>query len=179
MTTDSFVSKYDYKLNILQENIEFLIYSLICFFVPFLFSHQFAVGIVVNCTLILAALNLKNYKMIPAIIFPSLGVLAAGAVFGNFTNYLVYLIPVIWIGNTILVFSMKYLYLQKNISRWVVLLIGASAKALFLFTSAYIFFSFEIVPKIFLTTMGLYQLYTALIGGIFAISIQTLKKKLN
>jgi hypothetical protein len=141
MTANSFISTYDYKLNILQENIEFIVYSIVCFFVPLLFGNQFAVGIVVNCMLILASLNLKNYKMVPAIIFPSLGVLTAGVVFGNFTGYLVYLIPVIWTGNMILVFSMKYFFLQKNINRWIVLLIGSLAKASFLFIAAYIFFN--------------------------------------
>ena len=51
----------DYAMSHVYENIELVIYSAVCFFLPFLMGHpQVFVGIVVNAMLITAALNLKN-----------------------------------------------------------------------------------------------------------------------
>ncbi|KKR00996.1 MAG: hypothetical protein UT26_C0037G0021, partial [Microgenomates group bacterium GW2011_GWC1_39_12] len=81
--------------------------------------------------------------------------------FGPFTIYLVYFLPFIWVGNYLL------MYVAKSSS----FLVAALAKSLFLFLIAYIFVSLHIVPKIFLTAMGILQLVTALVGGIAAIGI--------
>jgi hypothetical protein len=40
-----------------------------------------------------------------------------------------------------------------------------------LFLTANIYFKFHIVPKLFLQTMGLFQLYTALAGGVISFII--------
>lgn len=174
-----FVKKQDYKLGFIQENVELLIYSLICFFVPFILGHpQWIVGVLVNAALVLAALNLKSYKMLPVILIPSLAVLSRGVIFGPFTYLLVFMIPFIWIGNSILVYLFKKLHVDKKMNRFVVLGIGAAAKTLFLFTAAFIFFKLGVLPAVFLTTMGLLQLYTAIAGGMLAIGVQELKKKL-
>jgi hypothetical protein len=179
MADYAYIKKQDYVLGYLQENIELVLYSLICFFAPFLIGHpQIVVGVLVNAALILAALNLKDFKLLPMIMIPSLAVLSRGMIFGPFTIFLVYMIPFIWIGNAILVWSFKKFNLGLKINRWITLVIGSILKTAFLFGCAFVFFKLGILPVLFLTTMGLLQLYTAILGGILAIGIQSIKKNL-
>lgn len=173
-----FLKKNDYKIGYIQENIELVVYSLICFFVPFFIGHpQLVVGIIVNASLILAALNLRNYRLLPIIMLPSLGVLSRGLIFGPFTVFLIYMIPFIWIGNSLLVYTFKLLNMEKKVNKWITLGVGALIKALFLFAIAFLFVNLGILPKLFLTTMGIFQFYTAISGGIIALGIQAVKKK--
>jgi hypothetical protein len=174
----SYIQKQDYNLGFLQENIELVIYSLICFFTPFLIGHpQLIVGVIVNAALILAALNLKDYKLLPVILIPSIAVLSRGLIFGPYTIFLVYMIPFIWIGNAILVWSVKKFNLGNKLNRWLVLVLGAGAKTIFLFLCAFIFVKIGILPALFLTSMGLFQFYTAIMGGILAFGLQSAKKR--
>ena len=169
----------DYELRNINENIELVIYTVICFFLPVVLGHsQLVVGMVVNAMLITSALNLKGYKLLPVIIAPSLGALSAGMLFGKLTVFLLYLIPFIWIGNAILVFSFKWLklYLKKNYL--LTLAIGSGAKAGFLFLSALLLFKLGVIPVIFLTAMGIIQLTTALGGGIAAYGFHAVKKRI-
>ena len=173
-----YLNKQEYKFGFLQENIEMIVYSVVCFFVPFFIGHpQIVVGIIVNSSLVLAALNLRNYKLLPVIMLPSLAVLSRGLIFGPFTIFLVYMIPFIWIGNYLLVFSIKQFNLNKKISRFVSLGIGAGAKALFLFIVAFTLIKINFLPALFLTTMGLMQLYTAIAGGLLAFGLHGVKKR--
>jgi hypothetical protein len=116
---------------------------------------QWLVGTVVNACLFSGAIYLPRKYILPLAIFPSLGVLARGLIFGPFTWFLVYFLPFIWLGNLILIIVSK----KFN------LIFAAFTKFLFLFLVANIYFSFHIVPKVFLVTMGLNQLATALAGG--------------
>jgi hypothetical protein len=148
--------------------------SILSFFVPFAFGRpQWFVGTIVNACLFLGTVYL-----------PSLGVLARGLVFGPFTYFLVYFLPFIWLGNLILILAFKKIYefklrrdptssnLKNAFSKFLEVgsLIGlpALAKFLFLFLIANIYFKFSIVPMLFVTTMGLNQLATALSGGLVA-----------
>ncbi len=168
----------EYPLTYLQENIELVIYSVICFFVPFLIGQpQLLVGTIVNASLILAALNFKIYKTIPIIVLPSLAVLTKGLIFGPFTIFLLYMIPFIWVGNAILVFTFKKFNLQKKMNKWITLLFASAFKTAFLFSIAYLFVKISLLPTVFLTAMGLFQFYTAIMGGILAFSIHSAKKR--
>ena len=172
-----FWSKTEYDLSFVRENIEMVIYTAVCFFIPFLLGHpQLFVGVVVNASLVMAAMNLKGYKLLPVIIAPSLGVLSRGLIFGPFTVFLLYMIPFIWVGNMILVMAFKWLRLKHNMNRWVVLAIGGGVKAAFLFTIAYILVSLGVLPALFTTVMGIIQLTTAILGGVAALSVQAVKK---
>jgi hypothetical protein len=122
--------------------------------------------------LILAAINLKGKKLLPVVIFPSLGALAGGYLFGGLTSALVYLIPFIWIGNTILVLSFKYFKLLKRQNFLITLVIGSVLKTCFLFGITALLVSLSVIPHAFLTAMGLMQLLTALAGGLFAFIAQ-------
>lgn len=176
----AFWNKQDYRLSYLQENIELVIYSALCLFVPFFIGHpQIVVGVLVNASLIMAALNLKKYKLLPVIVLPSIGVLSRGLIFGPFTHFLLIMIPFIWIGNSILVFAFKKIAVHKRKNKWITLLIGSIAKAAFLFLAAFTLFKFGVLPKVFLTAMGPIQLGTAVGGGIIALTGHAIKKKIN
>ena len=173
-----YLFKQDYHIKNIQENAELVVYSMVCFFIPFLLGHpQLLVGIVVNASLILAALNLKSFKLLPIIMIPSIGVLTKGLIFGPFTIFLVYMIPFIWIGNAILVYCFKKLNLGLGLNSWFVLFIGSVSKAGFLFGVAYLLVKLSILPAVFLGAMGLLQVYTALLGGVLAFSVQGIKKR--
>ncbi|MBW2984890.1 hypothetical protein KY361_07245 [Candidatus Woesearchaeota archaeon] len=173
------INLQDYKLEYRQELFEIILYTVVSFFLPFFVGHpQIVVGVLVNTFLITSALNVKGTKLLPVIIAPSLGALSRGILFGPFTVFLIYMIPFIWIGNSILVFAFKWLNLDKKLNRWVTLLIGAITKAAFLFGVAYLLVSMKILPVLFLTTMGIFQLYTAVLGGMLALGFHSAKKNL-
>jgi hypothetical protein len=161
----------------LEENLQMIAYSLVAFFVPFLIGHpQLVVGIAVNAALILGATYLKGYKLLPVILLPSLGVLARGMIFGPFTMYLIYMIPFIWLGNAVFAYGFKYLMQRKlekknQVANVIMPILPATVKTVFLFTSALILVKLSILPTIFLITMGVLQLVTALAGGTIAVGI--------
>lgn len=175
-----FWRKTDYGVGLVQEYSELIIYSAVAFLIPFLLAHpQLVVGIVVNAALVLAALNTKDYKLLPVVMLPSIAVLARGLIFGPFTMFLIYLIPFIWIGNAILVYAFKELKLKRKMNSIVTLLIGATAKMVFLFLAALLLVKTGVIPAPFLLTMGVFQLSTALAGGVIALGIHEAKKKLS
>ena len=170
----------DYVLKNVNEYFELVVYSAVCFFLPLMIGHpQIVVGIVVNAMLITAALNLKGYKLWPVILLPAIGALSRGALFGPFTIFIVYMIPFIWIGNAILVYTFKIMNLEMKKNYVFTLVVGACLKAGFLFLAALILVKTGIIPVIFLTTMGLFQLWTALAGGAVAFGIHYTKKRLT
>ena len=173
------INLQDYKLSYRTELFEIVLYTVVAFFLPFLVGHpQIVVGVLVNTLLITSALNIKGYKLLPVIISPALGALSRGILFGPFTVFLLYMIPFIWIGNSILVYAFKWINLDKKVNYWVTLLMGAVVKAGFLFVVAYLLVSMKILPALFLTTMGIFQFYTAILGGIIAFGFQKAKKKI-
>ncbi|MCK5107478.1 MAG: hypothetical protein KAQ83_02015 [Nanoarchaeota archaeon] len=160
-----FISKKEVVNEFLKENIELVVYSTICFFLPLFLGHpQFLVGTIVNTSLVLAALRLKTKQLLPVIIMPALGVLSRGLLFGPFTIYLLYMIPFIWIGNTLLVY-----FVRKINKKFVSLPVAAITKSAFLFSAAFVLVKLSIIPVIFLAAMGPVQLLTALSGGTLAL----------
>lgn len=158
-------------LSNLEQNIHFIAYSLIVFISPFLLGHpQLLVGIIVNAALILGATYMKGHRMLPLILLPSIAVLMRGMIFGPFTIFLVYMIPLIWLGNAIYAYAFRHLKLRKLNSIFSVGLAAAMKTAL-LFGAAFLLVKMSILPTIFLTTMGVLQLTTALLGGLLAIGV--------
>ncbi|MFH1836419.1 MAG: hypothetical protein ABH851_09550 [Methanobacteriota archaeon] len=136
------------------------------FLIPFLTGHpQLLVGVCVNALIIRSALSMSTARALPVLVTPSLGALARGIIFGPYTVYLVYLIPFIWTGNFILFQAFRYRLLKKW-SYPQTILGGAALKAGFLFSSAYLLYSIDLIPKVFLTVMGAMQFTTAIIAGI-------------
>ncbi len=147
---------------------EFIVFAGLCFLsftTPILLPHpQLLTGAVVNSLIVAGALHFGWRKLLPVLVLPSMGAVAAGMLFGPFTIYLLYMAPFIWAGNFILAAAVKYFALAKK-SFLSGALLGAGAKAAFLFCSAYALFSFGLVPAAFLAAMGMTQLFTALAGG--------------
>jgi hypothetical protein len=163
----------EYAARYAHEGLSFYLYFFVGFLVPFTIGHpQLLVGSVVNATLVLAALELRSFKHIgPLILAPGLGVLSRGLVFGPFTPYLAIMLPFIWVGNAILVFGIRTLYINIKFNYVVSLAVSALAKSGFLFFVAFALVSFSLLPSLFLTTMGAIQLVTALLGGLLGFGL--------
>jgi len=174
------INLQDYLLDNSRQYFEMVVYSVAGFFVPFLIGYpQIAVGIIVNTMLIVAALNLQGWKIAPIIILPSLAMLFRGALFGPFTIFLIYMIPLIWIGNFLLVLSFKYFKLRLKKNYWLTLVWGIFFKSGFLFLSAFVLYYFGLIPVVFLTAMGILQVVTGLFGGAAAYGLHKAKKMLS
>ncbi len=173
-----YLNKQDYRLSYNAEIFEIALYTVAAFFLPLMVGHpQIVVGVLVNSLLIVSALNVRGIRLLSVIIAPTLGALSRGILFGPFTIFLVYMIPFIWVGNAILVYAFKRLHLGAKLNRWITLFIGSAVKAAFLFAVAFAFVQLGILPKLFLATMGIFQFYTAILGGVLALGFQAVKKK--
>jgi len=158
---------YDFKEE--YENIEMVVYSLVAFAIPLLFTHpQLLTGAVVNAFLILAAFKLRGAKILPLVFLPSIAAFLNGVLFGPITYYLIYLMPPIWIGNFVLVYTFKKLHLSQKMNYWLTAGIAAILKASVIFAGAYLLLQFNVIPAALLTAMGAMQLITAALGAILA-----------
>jgi hypothetical protein len=165
-TSHEFMEKY--------ENVELILYSTAVFLIPLLFSHpQMLTGTLVNAFLIMAALHFKGWKAAPIVILPSVAAVLSGVLFGPFTIFIVYMMPIIWIGNFVLVYLFKYLYMIKSLNYWAALGGAAVAKSALLFGAAFILVNASVIPAMFLTAMGILQLGTAIAGGIVAFGMRS------
>jgi len=164
--------KQTLKQLLIDENIQITLLSLTAFLVPFILKQpQLLIGSIINFILIFSISRYDLKKIIPILFLPSIATFLNGVLFGSFTVYLAYLLPFIILSNLIYILAFKYItYKYVNI------FCASLLKACFLFSSAYILFNTIHIPEIFLTTMGLVQLYTALIGGILASMLITSKK---
>lgn len=136
------------------------------FLVPLLISKpQLLVGSTINLLITYSTLKYGFKKTVPILLTPSLVATGTGLLFGGATLFLVYLMPFIMISNILLSYSISK---KKNILG---ILIGIFLKVLFLYTSTYILVQTIGLPNIFLTSMGLIQIYTALIGSSIAFGI--------
>lgn len=162
----------EYEYETLHENLQVLLYSVISFGLPFFLGHpQWLVGSLVNMMLVLGAQNLKGYKLLAMVFMPSLGVLTAGVLFGSLTKYLLFFMPMIWVGNIALVYGYKYLRHHFKNGVFNSISFAILAKVAILGADAYILTSFNVVPDVFMFTMGVFQLITAVIGAFLAMGI--------
>lgn len=165
----------------LSATAEILIFaglSAASFTIPFSLGHpQWLVGTAVNVCLFLAAVFLPKKFILPLIIFPSLGVIARGLIFGPLTMFLVYFLPFIWLGNLALVLVFKTFFSRLNYLFAV--FFAATAKFLLLLVAANIFFAISLAPKVFTQLMGFNQLATALAGGAISWLVFNLYAKYN
>lgn len=146
--------------------ITFALTSFLSFAIPFSFGHpQIIVGSLVNAFLFLAALFFPTNFIYPLIFFPSLAVLSRGIIFGPLTPFLIFMIPFIWIGNSVLVFSFRRL-LSQNKNYWFSALAASGLKAIFLFSASLFLFKINAAPRLFLSVMGYSQFITACFGAL-------------
>lgn len=139
------------------------------FAVPFFLGHsQILTGVIVNALLFYSASLNKGKFYWPIITLPSIAVLSRGVIFGPMTVFLLYFLPFIWLGNLLMVYLYNRFFNRGNLLS---IFLSSFAKFIFLYACANILFNFQLVPKIFLQTMGINQLLTALIGGFLVLPI--------
>lgn len=153
------------------------ILSVSAFSVPFLISGpQFLTGSMVNTLLYIASarqIKLKNLYLLS--LLPSLGAISHGMLFGPFTPYLLFFIPSIWLGNMILILSFSKL---KTIFAFPFNIFLASIfKTCVLYVTAFVFTEIRLVPQVFIKSMGIIQLLTAVTGGMLAYSLFWIAKR--
>ena len=168
---DQIIDTSNLKLGIYQSKTkyiaEFGFYSMIAYFTPILFMHhQLYTGVLVNSMLIAGALYMKGKNLIPLIVLPSVGALSQGYLFGSLGVYLFYMLPFIWVGNALLIFLIKTVYLKKKKHFVSGILFGSALKSVFLFGCAFALFSAGMVPKMFLVAFGTMQFTTAFFAGM-------------
>lgn len=162
------ISKYIYEYDhILLASLYFL-----SFVIPLLISKpQLLVGSAINFLIVFSTLRYGLKKTLPILMIPSLVATGNGLLFGSATLFLVYLMPFIMISNSILSLSINKF---KNILG---IGLGIILKVAFLYTATLILVEYIGLPKIFLTSMGYIQIYTAMIGGGLGYVIYTVTKK--
>lgn len=145
--------------------LEYVVINFLIFSIPFFLGHpQIVVGVFVNYLLFYSAINFKGAKLISIVILPSVAVLSRGIIFGPLTVYLLWMIPFIWFGNFLLVSIIRIFSIQKRFL--VGLVLSAIVKSAFMYSVAFVLVSNTSLPKIFLKTMGIMQLETALIAAV-------------
>lgn len=139
------------------------------FALPFMVTHpQLAVGSAVNAMLFLAAARLPNKYLIPLAVLPSIAAVLRGVVFGPYTPFLTFFLPLIWLGNLALVLVFRKFVDLPELAR---VIAAAALKAALLFAAATVYVNLNLVPAMFSEAMGLIQLETALLGGLAALGI--------
>lgn len=135
-----------------------LILSGLLILIPLTLSGpQLLVGSIVNLLLLLSAATSQSKTWWIKAAIPSLAAITHGVLFGFFTPYLLYLWPVITLGNWL------YMRLSKN-----KLILAIITKTLVLWLGTLLLSQFKIVPQLIVSNMGVVQLVTATIGGLGA-----------
>lgn len=126
----------------------------------FIKSPQILVGSIVNFVLFFSAKRYGFKKTVPSILLPSLIAYSSSILFKGATPFLLYFIPVIFLGNSVYVLLSKYVK-----SSVLSVFLASVCKSLFLFIFAFLFVNELGLPQLFLTSMGVMQLFTAMVGG--------------
>lgn len=156
--------------------IEVILLSVLAFALPIFIGHvvgdnQLILGSLVNAFLFRVALTLDFKRTLPVILLPSLGAVAAGILFGPLSMFLVGFMPFIWIGNTAYVLIAKFVSAQTKevyVLNFAGVCMASMVKAGMLYAAALLMVNVFDFPPPFLVAMGIFQLYTALIGGTIA-----------
>lgn len=177
----AFAGMQEFSLDAKTETLWTVISTAAVFFFPLAVGQeslpaQFATGIVVNLFLFFAALNLRGWKPLLMVLVPAFAVVDRNLILQNWASLPLQLafLPFVWAANALLVFLVKYLFLFRKTNKWIVLFAACAAKALFLFLTAALFVALKAAPASFYTVMGLFQLYTALTGGVLAYLFQAI-----
>lgn len=139
-------------------------------------NSQLIVGSIVNCALVVSAINLKGWKKILFVVtMPSISTIASGYIFGPLSMPMIYMIPAIWAGNFALIFAFKFLMLNKKQNYFLAGVVGIVAKVAIIFGFFSILNAFGVFPSKAVATlqksMSLIQLITATVGTILAFGI--------
>jgi hypothetical protein len=154
--------------------LNFVVYFLGLSIPLFINQSQLITGTVINSLLFVASEKLNKKSLYPMLVLPSIGAILHGVLFGPQTLFLFYFLPFIWVGNYLQVNVFSLMKKQNYLSR---IFSAGLAKYLLLFVAASIYFKFNIVPQLFITSMGMIQFATAIMGGLLAYFVLNLLKK--
>lgn len=188
------IKDFSKNIDILQTILIFLIALLVPTFLGNILSKifgatsiistnsQLVVGTIVNAALVTTAINLKGWpKILGVITMPSISTILSGYVFGTASVYMVYMIPAIWLGNFVLIYSYKLLMLGKEKNYFLAGIVGIIVKVAIIFALFNIINLFGVFPEKLITNlrnaMGLTQLITATLGVLVGFIIYKLEKK--
>jgi hypothetical protein len=166
------VGKYNDKLLTVlsSEWLQITLLTVLSISAPlFLKSPQLLVGSIVNFVLFFSAKRFGFKKTLPSILLPSLIAYSSNVLFKGATYFLLFFIPIIFMGNTV------YVLLNKHIKNsFLSVVVSSVCKSLLLYIFAFVFVNEVGLPELFLTNMGVMQLITGIIGGSFGVLIMEL-----
>lgn len=141
-------------------------------------NSQYIVGTIVNTALIMTAIHIEGWKKITGIItLPSLSALAGGLVFSIGSIYTLYMIPAVWIGNFLIIYLYRKLFVQKHLSYIISSTAAILLKAGVIFAGYNLLLAVQVIPSgskvaaMLFSAMGLNQVITAVCGSILAFAI--------
>ena len=146
-------------------------------------KSQLIIGSIVNTALIMTALNLKGKVKIAGVVtMPSIATILGGYIFGTAaTPYMVCMMPAIWLGNFVLVYSYKFIFLNKEKNFFLAGVVGVVVKVAVIFGYFLLLKSFGIIPDQLVTAlqanMSSVQAITATIGVIISFIIYKIEIK--
>jgi hypothetical protein len=130
----------------------------------FIKSPQLLVGSIVNFILFYSAKRFGFKKSLPSILLPSLVAYSSNILFGGATYFLIFFVPIIFIGNSI------FVLVSRHVKGGVLSVFLASVcKGLLLYIFAFVFVREFGLPQVFLSSMGIMQLVTGVVGGSVAL----------
>jgi hypothetical protein len=156
-----------------------MLHVIITMAVPFLLREpQLLVGTVVNGVLIYAALELYPRRYLGLLcILPSASAFAAGMLFGPFTIVLPCVIPAIFTGNALLIYSQIIASKSKSLAKKTCAIMGGiGLKVLVIGSFAILLVIAGIMPAMLILSFTWLQLFTAIFGTVSAIGLHKLAR---
>lgn len=190
------VRNFSKQADIIQTVIIFLIAFLVPTFLGNLLTNVFGktsviasnsqliVGSIVNVALIITALNLKgSLKILGVVTMPSVSTILSGYVFKTASPYMAYMIPAIWIGNFLLIYTYKLLVVSKSKNYILASVIGIFLKVAVIFGGFSLLRVLGVFPEKLISSlqvaMSSTQLITATVGAIVTYIIYVVEKNKN
>lgn len=181
---ENILDKRRYEVSRLMEITEIILISLGLFLIPLLIpqffgtNSQYIIGTIVNCSLIVAGINIKGKKkLIGLVTLPSVAALTSGLVLNAASIYTVYMIPIVWLGNLAIIYSYRYLLVERNKKYMYASLVAILLKAGIIFLGFNTLVAVGTIPggskvaSVLFTAMGVNQLITAICGSLLAFLI--------
>lgn len=145
-------------------------------------NSQLIVGSIVNVALIITALNLNGpLKILGVVTMPSVSTMLSGYVFKTASPYMAYMIPAIWIGNFLLIYTYKLLVVSKNKNYILASILGIALKVAVIFGGFSILKACNIFPNKLVANlqvaMSTTQLITATVGAVITYIVYITEKK--
>lgn len=179
---ENILNKRQYDVAHFIEISEMILISIGLFLVPFLIpqffggNSQYIVGAIVNCSLIVTGINIKGWKKIIGLVtLPSVAALTSGLVINTASIYSMYMIPIIWLGNMLIIYVYRYLLVERKKNYLLSSFCAIALKTGVIFLGFNVLCVLHIFPskvaEVLFIAMGINQLITATCGSLFAFII--------